>query len=478
MRSRVFLLGSALLVSVLLLTSTPSAAVAGARSHKGGPYKVKDLRVLSGPSPFAGGCPGARFDDQAITGHELEPMITVNPANPRNLVAAWKQDVGPANQSRSDLVASSLDGGKTWKRRTIPGLTACTGGSVDAGSDPWVAAGGDGTVYFSGLAADLSTDPPTTAVVASRSRNGGRTWPAPATVAAPLQGNETDAIAASPRLAGHAYLAWANFVFDLPRTNTLEFSRTTDGGRTWSPPVLVDQPGPFQIDQAPRVVVLPNGTLLVVFLRVDFELELGQLYAARSLDDGRTWLPPVLAGSRPFPPPLVDPETGIGLPQPGFPSAAVAPDGSVYVAFEASTSSSSGAVGIARSRDAGRTWTSANLPGVTAFAFEPAIAVDARGTVGVTWYDLRNDRAGDAPLSADVWFAHSQDRGRSWHQTHVAGPTDLRTAPMPAHNYVGEYQGLAGMPRGRGFAAAFTLAAPQAKNGPTDIFFARIGPGR
>jgi hypothetical protein len=67
---------------------------------------------------------------------------------------------------------------------------------------------------------------------------------------------------------------------------------------------------------------------------------------------------------------------------------------------------------------------------------------------------------------------------RAWRQTHVAGPTDLRTAPLPAHNYVGEYQGLAGLPRGRGFAAAFTLAAPQAKDGPTDIFFARIGPGR
>jgi hypothetical protein len=36
-------------------------------------------------------------------------------------------------------------------------------------------------------------------------------------------------------------------------------------------------------------------------------------------------------------------------------------------------------------------------------------------------------------------------------------------------------QGLAAL-RGRGFAAIFTLAAPQAKDGPTDIFFARIGP--
>ena len=41
------------------------------------------------------GCPGARFDDQTIPGYELEPMVTVSPANPRNIVAAWKQDVGP-----------------------------------------------------------------------------------------------------------------------------------------------------------------------------------------------------------------------------------------------------------------------------------------------------------------------------------------------------------------------------------------------
>jgi hypothetical protein len=314
--------------------------------------------------------------------------------------------------------------------------------------------------------------------VASRSRDGGRTWRPPATVARPLQGNETDAITASPRLAGHAYLVWANFVFGLPRTNTVEFSRTTDGGRTWSSPVLVDQLGPSAIDQAPRLLVLPDGTLLAVFARADFDLGLAQLYAARSLDEGRTWLPPVLAGSKPLPPDIVDPETGIPLPQPGFPGAAVAPDGTVYIAVEDNTSASSGGIAVARSRDGGRTWTSATLPGVTAFAFEPAIAVDAHGTVGVTWYDLRNDRPGDAALSADVWFAHSQDRGRSWRQAHVAGPTDLHTAPLPAHNYVGEYQGLAGLPRGRGFAAAFTLAAPQAKDGPTDIFFARIGPGR
>src|SRR5689334_2566833 len=172
MRSRIVVTaGLPLLASVLLLQGTPSAPAAGA--GLAGPYQVKDLRVVSGPSPFAAGCPGPH-DDQAITGHELEPAITVNPADPRNIVAVWKQDVGPA-QSRSDLVASSLDGGRTWTRSTIRGLTTCTGGVAEAGSDPWVSAGRDGTVYFSGLAAKLTTGRPETAVMASRSRDGGRT---------------------------------------------------------------------------------------------------------------------------------------------------------------------------------------------------------------------------------------------------------------------------------------------------------------
>jgi len=232
---------------------------------------------------------------------------------------------------------------------------------------------------------------------------------------------------------------------------------------------------PTRLEYELRASSLQNGTLLTVFGRADIEHGLGQIYAARSADEGRTWQPPVLIDSRPIRPEITD-ETGAHLPDSAFPSTAVAPDGSVYVAIEDNTSARSGTIDLARSRDGGRTWTSAPLPGVSAFAFQPSIAVDSHGTIGVTWYDLRNDRPGDAALSADVWFAQSADRGASWRQAHVAGPTNLRTAPLPAHNYVGEYQGLAALP-GRGFAAIFTLAAPQARNGPTDIFFARIGPG-
>ncbi len=459
-----------LVVIALALLAATFAAVATA-----GPYKVKDLRAISGPSPFAAGCPGARFDDTNITGYELESMISVNPANARNIIATWKQDVG-FESTRSDLVASSLDGGKTWSRSTIPGLTACTGGTADIATDPWISAGGDGTVYFSGLTGVLSpADTPPVTVVSSTSRNGGRSWPLPTTVAAASQGNDQDAITANPTLDGHAYAVWARWDHQLnfPMTNFLEFSRTTDRGASWSSPSVIEQPGPFAADFAPRLLVLPNGTLLTVFVRADFEFGLGLLYAARSLDEGRTWLPAVQVASLPIQT-FLDPDTGEELPQPHYPSAAVAPDGSAYIAFEADSSASSGAIGVASSRDGGRTWRNGTLPGVSAYAFEPSIAVDSHGTIGVSWYDLRNDRLGDGALTADVWFAHSDDRGGSWQQTHVAGPTDLGTVHLP--NRVGEYQGIAAL-GGRGFAAIFTLAAPQAVDGPTDIFFARIGPG-
>src|SRR6185437_11576848 len=94
-------------VAVALAPTVPALAQAE-------PFKVKNLRAISGPSPFAAGCPGALHDDTNVTGYEVEPMITVNPANRRNIIATWKQDVGPFDGTRSDLIASSLDNGKTW----------------------------------------------------------------------------------------------------------------------------------------------------------------------------------------------------------------------------------------------------------------------------------------------------------------------------------------------------------------------------
>jgi hypothetical protein len=464
MRSQLLLAMGTAVTAVVVQLAAPQAAAGGDREH--GPT----VEALSGPSPFAAGCPGRRLDAEAINGAELEPAITVDPQNSQHVVATWQQDIG-GNASRSDLIAFSRNGGRSWRTTSLQ-LTVCTGGTADFASDPWLSTGGDGTVYFSGTTGPSTSTPPPVAVVASRSRDGGRTWAAPTTVAAAETGNDTDAITASPTRDGHAYLVWGNWdhAMQLPMANALGFSRTTDHAESWSSPVTIHMPSTSAIDFSGHILVLPDDSLLALWANADLATLQGTLMASRSVDEGRTWQPAVPIASHPvgF---FADPQTGVELPQPGFPSSVVAPDGTVYIVSESSTSPSSGAVFIARSSDGGRTWTDRTLPGVSAFAFEPAIAVDAQGTLGVLWYDLRNDRPDDAVLTTDVWFAASDDGGESWRQTALAGPFDLRTAP---NHRLGEYQGIAG--RDRDFVAVVTMAAPQAEDGPSDIFVARLEP--
>jgi hypothetical protein len=468
MRSNLILIGMAAATVAAQLTATGAPAAAGGDRDGAG-----SVEALSGPTPFADGCPGRRRDAEAIAGAEVEPAITADPRNPRHIVATWQQDIG-GNASRSDLIASTSDGGRTWRTSAVPELTVCSGGTADFASDPWLSTGGDGTVYFSGTNGTSTAEPPAIAVVASRSRDGGRTWAAPTTVAAADPGNDTDAITASPTRPGHAYLVWANWdhSYRPSTTNALRFSRTSDHGRHWSPAVPIHQPERTAIDFSGHILVLRGGDLLAVWANADIAASQGTLLASRSLDEGRTWQPAVVIGSHPvgF---FADPESGIELPQPGFPSSVVAPDGTVYVASENSSSPTVGAVSVSRSRDGGRTWRTEDVPGVAGFAFEPAIAVDSRGTVGVVWYDLRNDVPGDAGVTTDVWFAASRNRGATWRQRHLAGPFDLRTAP---NHRLGEYQGIAGLCRG--FATVFTMAGPRAGNGPSDVFLGRMRVGR
>src|SRR5215213_4671610 len=82
-------------------------------------------------------------------------------------------------------------------------------------------------------------------------------------------------------------------------------------------------------DQTPRLLILPNGTLLTVFARGDEQRGVGELYATRSRDDGRTWRPAVRFFSKRLQ--SFRDDKGTELPIPQYPSAAVAPDGTVYV---------------------------------------------------------------------------------------------------------------------------------------------------
>ncbi len=107
--------------------------------------------------------------------------MAVNPADANQVLVSWIQD-GAA----TDLVMASRDGGRTFSRIFVPGLSQCTGGSAQSATDPSVAfAAGGRTAYFSGVGLDfLGVNPfrVSATMVAARSRDGGFSWSVPSIV--------------------------------------------------------------------------------------------------------------------------------------------------------------------------------------------------------------------------------------------------------------------------------------------------------
>jgi hypothetical protein len=106
----------------------------------------------------------------------VEPDVAVSPVNPDIAVAAAHDGRYPDGGAVSITYAWTDNGGRTWQHAPLPSLTKSTGGEWDRASDPAVAFGPDGTVYISTLLFDLGCS---SAVGVSRSTDGGRTFSPP-----------------------------------------------------------------------------------------------------------------------------------------------------------------------------------------------------------------------------------------------------------------------------------------------------------
>jgi hypothetical protein len=106
----------------------------------------------------------------------VEPDIAVSPVDPRIAVAAAHDGRFPDGGAVDISYAWTHDAGRHWQHAAMPGLTVANGGTWDRVSDPVVAFGPDGTVYISTLL--ISVDCPS-AVGVSRSTDGGRTFGPP-----------------------------------------------------------------------------------------------------------------------------------------------------------------------------------------------------------------------------------------------------------------------------------------------------------
>jgi hypothetical protein len=469
----------AICASVLVLGP---AGTAGAYSYTVGPTVL-----ASGSSPFAGCAVGQWFPTSVVYPNtEVEPFVAVNPTNPSNIIGAYQQDRWNDGGARGLVASRSTNGGTSWAQ-SFAAFSACSGGTgpnaYERASDPWVTFDPTGNAYQISLS--VSDQQETSAILVSKSTDGGATWGSPTTLIRDTSGlhfNDKESITADPTRPGYVYAVWDRGTFPGERRSPVSeahsfayrgqpiFARTTDGGAHWSTPVAMSNQNMFTIGH--QIAVLPDGTLVDAFM--DFrgsglQPSPNQAFLAVmiSRDAGLHWSQPIKISNYVFPPScgpelVCDPDTGEPVRAGTYiPDIAVdGTTGAVYVVW-ADARFSGGTrpdIVLSRSTDGGRKWSTpvkVNQTPVPAAAFNATVEVSGDSTVGVLYYDFRNNTAAPG-LPTDVFLAHSHTGGATWSEQHLGGSFDMENAPFARGYFLGDYQGLATI--GRDFLAFFSVS--------------------
>ncbi len=454
-------------------------------------------RVASGISPVAAGCTGLAAGTPSginFANAEVEPYAAIHPTNPNLLVAAWQQDRWSNGGARALVSAVSSDSGVTWTRTLHP-LSRCGGagsgtpGDFERASDPWVDIGPDGTLHLMGLAfnggALLAGS--SSAMLASRSTDNGRTWSPPAVLVRDGQAffHDKNTLTADPLDARFVYAVWDRL--DTGNNGPTLLARSTDSGATWEPARVIYTPAPAvgagsSQTIGNRIVVptagLARGVLVNVFLQIDTVAgnQRSRVAVNRSSDRGLTWTAPVFiaeqrtVGTR-------DAATGQSIRDGSIiPNIAAGPDGTLWVTWQDArfAAGAHDAIALSRSSDGGSTWTAPvavnKVPDTPAFT--PTLAVRSDGLVVLTHYDLRNNTADPSTLLADLWLLTSRD-GTTWTETRVSNTSfDIGQAPLTgAGLFLGDYQGL--VTSGTAVVPVFATTTGSADN-RTDVVTPRL----
>ena len=276
-------------------------------------------------------------------GYPNEPSIAINPKKPSQVVAG----------SNIDNVYFSSDTGKTWTKSKLTSNYGVWG-------DPVIMTDTNGHFYFFHLS---NAEDWIDRIVAQKSFDGGKTWPQD-TYMGHFPGNNQDKHwAITDPANNNIYCTWTHFDkygSSNPKDSShILFSRSEDGGKSWSPALRINQKGGDCIDddnttEGAVPAVGPNGEIYVSWAGP------GGLIFDRSADGGKTWLNKDIFVS-------------------DFPGG----------------------------------WNY-DIPGIYRCNGLPVTACDLshslnRGTIYINWTDQRN---GDN--DTDVWLVRSKDNGNTW----------------------------------------------------------------
>lgn len=222
-------------------------------------------------------------------------------------------------------------------------------------------------------------------VFCSLSDDRGKTWTPRVDV------SPTVAVSTRPRVAieksGAIDIVWNDTAYG-ENNPDIFFTRSTDGGRSWSRPANISMtPG---ASRDPELAIGPDDKIHVVFAETpESDVSARDIYYSSSSDNGKTWL----RDSR-----LEN--VSKTKADSSEPSIAVGGDGIVHVAWKEENASAIDRPQIFYSRRTEAGWSpDTNVSQNLRYSYHPVIACGADGKVYINWLDRAKVEG-----SADIWY--------------------------------------------------------------------------
>jgi len=366
-----------------------------------------------------------------------EVSIAINPTNPQNLVAG----------ANLRYAYRSTNGGLTWIESQLTSTYGVYG-------DPCVTFDALGNAYYGHLSNPPSGGYWIDRIVVQKSTDGGTTWNTGAGIGynPPRRNQDKEWLIAdmtNSSYRNNIYAAWTEFdAYGSASPNDssrILFSRSTDGGLTWSTPVRVSDRGGNCIDSDSTVegavpAVGPNGEVYL-----SWSGPLGIMFD-KSTDGGVTFGADRFVTHQPggwdFDVP------GIyrcnGLPVTVCDVSTSPYRGTIYINWSDQRNGLNNTdVFLIKSTDGGNTWSNVkrvNDDLTTTHQFFSWMAIDpTTGFVYIVFYDRRNYTT----TQTDVYVARSTDGGETFQNFRVS-----QSAFSPqASIFFGDYTGIAALNR-------------------------------
>jgi hypothetical protein len=409
-----------------------------------------------------------------------EPTLAIDPRN----TSVWTSGsndyctVPTAGDAWAGFYRST-DSGATWTDSLLPGYNGDTssqgtssplakmvaGGALAAG-DPVMSWDGSGNLFYMGNNFNRGIE---NGVSGAFRDNTGDIWVATYAPANPADSstdgskyvrtvilatntfglgsfNDKTNLTVDP-VTGNVYAAWSDF-HGVTGCNEILFSRSTDHGATFSPPLKISSG--ICGNQGPSIVIGPSGQVDVAWeantggARAKAPGAVNGAAFVSSPDFGQTFSKAQIVvnytpfvsgqfsgngarecGDSPFNCP-----TGFTFPRFDLAGPYLAADnvnGTVVMAFQAAQSSGQGQIEFMFSTNGGSTWSSPALlaPSATGHQFFPFL-VASSGRVSAIWYDSQGDlnyaatrppcnsASGQTSACLNVRYAESGDGGKTW----------------------------------------------------------------